>query len=201
MPFVGWLLVGGGMFVFYALIKGESPLAVFKDVVQTGKNSQAPGSNSNGAVNVPEMGGGEGGGPGRDAGISFITGGSSGARQNILAVAQAQLGKPYQWGATGPDKFDCSGLTQYCYKNGAGITIPRVSGSQAHFGQATNQPQPGDIVWFGSPVHHVGIYVGGSQIIHAPEAGEPVEVATIWNETHGYRNIIDGNVLPGGTQI
>jgi cell wall-associated NlpC family hydrolase len=93
-------------------------------------------------------------------------------------LAKAQLGKPYQWGAAGPDRFDCSGLVQYVYSN-LGVALPRVSGQQAGAGVPVDHKdlRPGDLVFFklnGSRIDHVGIYVGGGRFIHAPRRHNPV---------------------------
>jgi cell wall-associated NlpC family hydrolase len=92
-----------------------------------------------------------------------------------VSVARQQIGKPYEWAADGPDTFDCSGLTMYAWGK-AGVSLPHSS--QAQFGSLTHiaksQLQPGDLVFFGSPIHHVGIYEGGGIMIDAPETGENV---------------------------
>lgn len=106
---------------------------------------------------------------------------SAGNAQAILNEAYAQLGKPYVWGATGSDSFDCSGFTQYVYENAAGIDISRTTYSQIDQGQAVSQDQlqPGDLV-FTHP-GHVGIYVGNGQMINAPQTGDVVKVAPVYS--------------------
>lgn len=91
---------------------------------------------------------------------------------NIVKVANSQIGKPYKWGATGPSSFDCSGFTSYIYKNGAGISLPRTSVSQSKVGTkiSKNQLKSGDLVFFntsGKGISHVGMYIGDSKFIHA----------------------------------
>lgn len=105
---------------------------------------------------------------------------SSGKAAAIIGWAQAQLGKPYVWGGTGPDGFDCSGLTQGAYA-AAGISLPRVVGDQyaAMTPIPLSQAQPGDLVFYSS-MSHVGIYIGGGRAIHAPRPGKSVEVAGMW---------------------
>jgi cell wall-associated NlpC family hydrolase len=92
-----------------------------------------------------------------------------------VATARAQIGKPYEWGASGPGSYDCSGLTSYAWGS-AGVSLPHSSRAQysslPHV--ARSQLQPGDLVFFGSPIHHVGIYEGGGMMINAPETGEHV---------------------------
>jgi cell wall-associated NlpC family hydrolase len=92
-----------------------------------------------------------------------------------VATAAAQIGKPYEWAAEGPDSFDCSGLTMYAWE-AAGVSL--VHSSQAQYGSLPHVPKdqlrPGDLVFFGSPIHHVGIYEGGGIMINAPQTGENV---------------------------
>jgi len=112
------------------------------------------------------------------AGLGPLPAGTPG---KVIAYAQAQLGKPYQWGATGPDAFDCSGLTMMAYR-AAGITIPRTSQQQwAHGPQVpASRVQPGDLVFFAgsdgtmSTPGHVGIVTGNDTMIDAPTSGEVV---------------------------
>ena len=105
---------------------------------------------------------------------------NSEAAQIAVDTAMAQRGKPYVWAAAGPDSFDCSGLTQYAYK-AAGVSLPHSSAQQATMGQAVSRGelQPGDLVFFYSPVSHVGIYIGNGQMVHAPTSGDVVKVASI----------------------
>jgi cell wall-associated NlpC family hydrolase len=97
-----------------------------------------------------------------------------------VAKAKEQIGKPYEYGAGGPDSFDCSGLTSYAWRAG-GRSLPHSSRSQ--WGATTrvsiDDLQPGDLLFYGSPIHHVGIYVGGGQMIEAPETGKNVRYAGI----------------------
>jgi len=103
------------------------------------------------------------------------------ARSEIVPFARKFLGVPYRWGGSSPSGFDCSGFTSYVYRNAAGVSIPRTSRAQAGFGQPVSRGdlQPGDLVFFGSPVHHVGIYVGGGMMIHSPHTGDVVRYASI----------------------
>ena len=91
----------------------------------------------------------------------------------VIAYAKQQLGKPYVWGAEGPDSFDCSGFTQYVFKKSVGVSIPRVSRDQSKFGQSVSRSnlQKGDLIFFDTDkngsINHVGIYMGNNQFIHA----------------------------------
>lgn len=102
----------------------------------------------------------------------------------VISVARAQIGKPYKYGSAGPDSFDCSGLSYYAFKNGANITLPRVSREQATVGKFVSKSdlRPGDLVFFntsGSGISHLGIYIGNDEMIHAPSSGKSVEIAKI----------------------
>src|SRR4051794_11239771 len=105
---------------------------------------------------------------------------SSDAAQVAVNTAMAQRGKPYVWAASGPGSFDCSGLTAFAYR-AAGIPLPHSSGLQAKMGQAVSRGdlQPGDLVFFYSPISHVGIYIGNGQMVHAPTSGDVVKVARV----------------------
>ena len=105
---------------------------------------------------------------------------NSGAAQVAIDMAMAQRGKPYVWAAGGPRAFDCSGLTQYAFA-AAGISLPHSSRMQSQMGRSVSRSelQPGDLVFFYSPVSHVGIYIGGGQMVHAPTSGDVVKVASI----------------------
>ena len=95
--------------------------------------------------------------------------------QAIVDAARSKIGAPYAWGATGPNAFDCSGLTTWAYQQ-AGKNIPRTSGAQASAGMNVplSQLQPGDIVAYYSGASHVGIYTGNGTIIDALNSGTPV---------------------------
>ncbi|WP_405613438.1 NlpC/P60 family protein [Streptomyces sp. NBC_01511] len=97
-----------------------------------------------------------------------------------IAYARGALGKPYVWGATGPDGFDCSGLTQAAWR-AAGVSLPRTTYTQINVGQRVSRSQlaPGDLVFFYSGISHVGLYAGGGQMIHAPRPGAAVRLAPI----------------------
>jgi peptidoglycan DL-endopeptidase CwlO len=97
-----------------------------------------------------------------------------------IAEARAQLGKPYAWGASGPDSFDCSGLTAWAWR-AAGVSLPHNAAAQQGMGRSVSRGdlQPGDLVFFGSPAYHVGIYVGDGMMIHAPTTGDVVKMTSL----------------------
>lgn len=104
---------------------------------------------------------------------------------NAVKMLEDQLGKPYVWGATGPDSFDCSGLVQYIYKNALGKDIPRVSYDQSKFGKEVDKKdlQVGDLVFFDTMnkgrVSHVGMYIGNNEFIHASNRRDGVKKSTL----------------------
>jgi cell wall-associated NlpC family hydrolase len=102
---------------------------------------------------------------------------ASSAAQTAVNTALAQVGDRYVYGATGPNSFDCSGLTSFSYK-AAGISLPRTSKAQSTFGTPVSKGnlQPGDLVLFYSPVSHVAMYIGNGQIVHALNSSKPVQV-------------------------
>jgi cell wall-associated NlpC family hydrolase len=104
----------------------------------------------------------------------------SAAAQTAVQTAMAQIGDPYAWGAGGPNAFDCSGLTQYAYA-AAGISLPHSSRGQSTMGVPVSRSdlQPGDLLFFYSPVSHVGMYIGNGQMVHASTSGVPVKTASI----------------------
>ncbi|MFC4857624.1 C40 family peptidase [Actinophytocola glycyrrhizae] len=108
-----------------------------------------------------------------------IPGGNAG---EVLRFALSQMGKPYLWGAVGPSSYDCSGLVQTAYRT-IGITMPRVSRQQALVGKQVARPdvRPGDLIFYGKPVHHVAIAVDSVRAVHAPSFGENVKIGGIDN--------------------
>ncbi|MFG2113967.1 NlpC/P60 family protein [Streptomyces sp. NPDC048718] len=105
---------------------------------------------------------------------------ATGRAAEAISFARAQIGKPYVWGATGPSSYDCSGLTQAAWR-AAGVTLPRTTYTQINAGHRVSRSElaPGDLVFFYSGVSHVGLYIGGGRMIHAPRPGAPVRIAPI----------------------
>jgi cell wall-associated NlpC family hydrolase len=117
-------------------------------------------------------------GPTVDAPTTPVTG--TGAGVKALQVAMTKIGDPYQYGATGPGKFDCSGLMYFSFKQ-IGVTLPRASRQQATVGTAVSMAdlQPGDLVFFYKPISHVSIYVGDGKVVTAPQTGDVVKYANL----------------------
>jgi cell wall-associated NlpC family hydrolase len=108
-----------------------------------------------------------------DLGNSTPASGRAGA---AFSAAQSKIGSAYVYGATGPSSFDCSGLTSWAYAQ-AGVSIPRTSQAQANIGTriySQSQLQVGDLVFFFNDLHHVGLYAGNGQVLHAPRTGTVV---------------------------
>ncbi|WP_173096875.1 NlpC/P60 family protein [Actinomadura verrucosospora] len=103
-----------------------------------------------------------------------------GKAAQALRYAMSKLGSPYVWGAAGPTTFDCSGLTMWAYRQ-VGINLPHYTGSQWNAGThvSESQMQPGDLIFFYSDLHHMGMYVGGGKMIHAPHTGDVVRIASL----------------------
>lgn len=94
--------------------------------------------------------------------------------------AEKALGSRYVWAAAGPSTFDCSGLTMWAYRH-VGVSLPHSSRDQIHYGARVSRAnlQPGDLVFFYSPIHHVGMYVGNGYFIEAPHVGGVVQIASL----------------------
>lgn len=99
----------------------------------------------------------------------------------VISYAKQFLGVPYVWGGSTPSGFDCSGLTSYVYKNAVGVNLPRVASSQQGAGSrvSLSDLQAGDLIFFGYPAYHVGIYIGNGQYLHAPRTGDVVKIANV----------------------
>lgn len=115
--------------------------------------------------------------------IAFPDVAATGAAATAIAAARSQLGVPYRWGGSTPGVgFDCSGLIMYAYAK-AGRSLPHSSRALYSMTQrlSAGALQPGDLVFGGSPVHHVGLYIGNGLMIHAPHSGDVVRIASIYS--------------------
>ncbi|MGR3936383.1 NlpC/P60 family protein [Streptomyces sp. BRA346] len=123
-------------------------------------------------------GGSSSGSGSSSSGSSTATNGTKAAK--AIDFAESQLGKPYVWGATGPNSYDCSGLTQAAWK-AAGVSLPRTTWDQVKAGTrvSTSDLEPGDLVFFYDDISHVGLYIGDGMMIHAPKPGDVVKKAPI----------------------
>ena len=157
------------VFQLRALRKGQlkSPIVDSEvvDAIENAKKLIEKKKAEEAAANAPNRGNG-----------STVTGSASA----ILNEAYKHIGKPYVWGATGPNSFDCSGFTSYVYRNAAGINIGRTTKNQINAGREVSRSelQPGDLVF--PHADHVGIYVGDGKMIHSPKPGKNVEVIPMY---------------------
>ncbi|WP_297637787.1 C40 family peptidase [uncultured Clostridium sp.] len=141
----------------------------------TNNNNNNSNNNNNGNNNSNSGNNNNGGGT-----VTPPPAGNTATVQAVLNEAYKHLGKPYVWGATGPDSFDCSGFTSYVYRKAAGREIGRTTYNQVGAGRAVSrsQLQPGDLVF--TSAGHVGIYVGNGNMIHAPSSGDKLKVSPVW---------------------
>ena len=132
----------------------------------------APSPASGGPVAPPPLSGG---------------GGGSGSAAAVVAYARAQVGKPYCYGGSGPGCFDCSGLTMMAWRQ-AGVSLPNSSASQYNVGRriSAGELQPGDLIFYYSPISHVSVYIGGGQRISATHTGDYVRVQSLGSSIVGY---------------
>jgi cell wall-associated NlpC family hydrolase len=130
-----------------------------------------PSSSSSGPVAPPPAGGGA----------------VSGSAAAAVAYARAQVGKPYCYGGAGSGCFDCSGLTMMAWQQ-AGVSLPHSSASQINVGRriSASELQPGDLIFYYSPISHVSIYVGGGQRISATHTGDYVRVQSLGSSIVGF---------------
>lgn len=121
--------------------------------------------------------------------------GSGNVASDIVAWAVSQEGKPYSWGGTGPDSYDCSGLCEAAYKNGGGVSIPRVAAAQQAAGKTVQASQlgPSDLCFIGTPAYHVVMYAGDGQVIAADNRSYPVRLRAFdpTEFSGGYRQFVD----------
>lgn len=124
--------------------------------------------------------------------------------QEIVDTASEYLGIPYVWGGTNPETgLDCSGFVQNVFAR-FGVDLPRVSRQQAQAGEpvaSIEQARPGDVIAFGEPVDHIGIYVGDNKIIHAPKTGDVVKISTIYRKPTAIRRLVPTAPTSTATQF
>ncbi|OLZ71001.1 glycoside hydrolase [Streptomyces sp. IMTB 2501] len=167
---------------------------------QQAEQQQAAGSSSSsstgsGSGSASGSGSGSGSSTGSGSGGSSTSGSYDTKAEKAIAFARSQIGKPYVWGATGPDSYDCSGLSQAAWR-AAGVTLPRTTYDQVNAGTTVSlaNARPGDLVFFYDDISHVGIYIGNGMMIHAPKPGAYVREESIY---YGGESIIHSVVRPG----
>ncbi len=158
-------------------------------VQETGESGEGDGESNDDGGSTAVTATGGGGTP--------ITGSASG--DQVVADARKYLGIPYVFGGTNPATgLDCSGLTQRVYAD-LGVKLPRTAHEQARVGQAIPslaQAQPGDLLAFGNPVHHIAIYIGNNMMIAAPHTGDHVKVEKVYETPATIRRIVAPNATP-----
>ncbi|PWJ26960.1 putative peptidoglycan binding protein [Branchiibius hedensis] len=133
--------------------------------------------------------GGTGTGTGTGTGGGTTTPVQGPLQQKAIAIAKQYLGIPYVLGGNTPAQgFDCSGLTKYVYAQ-LGVTLPRTARAQQAFLGNTSNPVPGDLVFFGNPAYHVGIYLGNNTMLAAPHPGEVVRIQPIYTTPSSYGHV------------
>lgn len=185
MPFIAWLLFGVGGLVTWGAVAGINPIDELRSILTDSPRPKRGTWLPLGPTQHPAIF--------EDDEVKLPGASSSATRERIVNVAKQQLGKPYIWAAAGPNAFDCSGLTKYCYKQGANIDLPHFSAAQALMGKAVRlgDARPGDIIAYYNPVHHVALYIGGNTMIEAPDVGIPVrQVAVPTSNISTVRDII-----------
>lgn len=103
----------------------------------------------------------------------------------VVNIARSLLGIPYVYGGSTPAGFDCSGFTQYVFGK-AGISLPRTASAQQRAATRVSNPKPGDLVFFGSPAWHVGIYTGNGMMIDSPKPGASTSERRVFSGVSGY---------------
>ena len=98
----------------------------------------------------------------------------------VLGIAAGFAGTPYVYGGTTPSGFDCSGFTQYVFGQ-IGINLPRTAEQQRQFATPVSTPQPGDLVFFGAPAYHLGIYAGNGMMWDSPHTGSSVGLRSVYS--------------------
>lgn len=161
------------------------PLVVQGSAVSAGAAPGAAGGSSSPQLGCPAVPGGAAAGtPGAPGAPKVPAGPASGLAAKIIKAGEPALGTMYLWGGTGP-RYDCSGLTQMMFRDGAGITLPRVANDQWKATANRTIPnlaaaKPGDLLFWGGGVkHHVAIYVGNGKMMEAPSSGKLVRITDV----------------------
>jgi len=158
-----------------ALAQAVARAAVQENAAPKPSHKRRTGSSGGGATITPGAGGTV-----RCGGMSVKAPTARAAK--AIAFACSQLGEPYHFGSAGPGSWDCSGLTMMSWRKG-GVSLPHSSSGQYGYGRHVGRSslQPGDLVFFYSPISHVGIALGGGMMIHAPHTGDVVRLAPIYS--------------------
>lgn len=170
MPFAALLLLIVGAWLVDSAVQNRKPLQTLTQILRNPSDARTALTSARGTGYATA--------PRTDAGGSPVTA-PSGEASGVLSFARRQIGKPYRWGATGPDAYDCSGLVYAAFK-AIGVRVPRTTAGLILVGKRVAQSdlQPGDLV-FPDP-GHVQIYSGSGNVIEAPRKGEQVREVPMW---------------------
>ena len=165
--------------------QAEAAVAAAQSAVDTAERDAAANgvavSNRQAALDGARQAGGPTGAP------APVPSGST--QEQVMQQAQALTGIPYRWGGTTPAGFDCSGYSSYVMRQ-VGVQIPRTAAQQQAFATPVSDPQPGDLVFFGKPAYHVGIYAGNGMMYHSPRTGKSTELARVYSSSAGYGRVL-----------
>lgn len=181
----GFLVIAVGVWLGSSAVQNRSPIGTIEAIIKDPKNVRTTLLTSKGTGYQSTTGTAVKGGtwpvgvPLTAASSAAVGAGASPVAAAAVAYATAQVGKPYLWGASGPNAFDCSGLCYAAYKS-AGMTIPRTTTTQLLAGKPVSKSDlmPGDLV-FPYP-GHVFMYSGGGATIEAPRTGQNVKIGTVY---------------------
>lgn len=168
MPFAALLMLIAGAWLVDSAVQNRKPVKTLVRILQNPSAARAAVKDSRGTGY--ETSAADGIGP------SVVP---TGEASGVLSFARAQIGKPYQWGHTGPDSYDCSGLVYAAFK-AIGVRVPRTTAGLILVGQRVNRADliPGDLVF--PDVGHVQIYSGGGNVVEAPRKGLRVREVPMW---------------------
>ncbi|WP_151525667.1 C40 family peptidase [Serinicoccus kebangsaanensis] len=110
------------------------------------------------------------------------------ATGGVVGIASQYVGTPYQWGGSTPAGFDCSGFTSYVFAQ-VGISLPRTAAQQQAFATPVSTPQPGDLVFYGYPAYHIGIYAGNGMMYDSPTPGKVLSLREVFPGVSGYGRV------------
>ena len=203
--FFGWTVLGFGALLGYATWKKVpgGALGLLKGALTTGKIPTGPQGttvDANTPVTLTGQTDAAGNPLNTAGGVGTAPYGPVAAPnptvQKAINFAMAQLGKPYQWGATGPNAFDCSGLVQAAYK-AAGVNLTRTTYTQILQGaKVTGSPIPGDLIF--PDAGHVMLALGNGQAIQAPHTGAVVDIVPVPSKLLAVRRIVSSAAVAGG---
>ncbi|WP_299451117.1 C40 family peptidase [uncultured Serinicoccus sp.] len=106
----------------------------------------------------------------------------------VLGIAAGLVGTPYQWGGSTPAGFDCSGFTSYVFA-AVGISLPRTAAAQQAYATPVSDPQPGDLIFYGYPAYHIGIYAGNGMMYDSPRPGKVLDLRPVFDGVSGYGRV------------